>query len=377
MAVYLDYNASAPIDSRVLDRMIEVYRTHFGNADSRTHVFGTDAKEIVATARKEIASILNIDSTDLLFTSGSTESNNMAILGLLEHAQKTGRNHFVTTTIEHKSVLEAMKYMEAHGCKVDFVAPDTSGRIQPEQILSRVTEQTLLVSMMHVNSETGIIQPIEEIGQALANTPTYFHIDGTQGFGKLNDQLRNTKYDMLSITAHKLGGPQGVGALILRRDRTYRRPPVTPLMYGGPQERGYRPGTTPVALVAGFALAAKLNDDEQKEHMEKAATIKTEFLKAIQGLDYQINGDQRFCLPTTINISFRGVDAEGVFVALKNSYAFSNGSACNSGSHAPSYVLTSMGLDEARVNEAIRISWNQNTLADFTELVNYVQSITS
>ena len=377
MAVYLDYNASAPIDSRVLDRMIEVYRTYFGNADSRTHVFGTDAKEIVATARKEIASILNIDSTDLLFTSGSTESNNMAILGLLEHAQKTGRNHFVTTTIEHKSVLEAMKYMEAHGCKVDFVAPDTSGRIQPEQILSRVTEQTLLVSMMHVNSETGIIQPIEEIGQALANTPTYFHIDGTQGFGKLNDQLRNTKYDMLSITAHKLGGPQGVGALILRRDRIYRRPPVTPLMYGGPQERGYRPGTTPVALVTGFALAAKLNDDEQKEHMEKAATIKTEFLKAIQGLDYQINGDQRFCLPTTINISFRGVDAEGVFVALKNSYAFSNGSACNSGSHAPSYVLTSMGLDEARVNEAIRISWSQNTLADFTELVNYVQSITS
>ena len=261
MAVYLDYNASTPIDSRVLDRMIEVYRTHYGNADSRTHIFGTDAKEIVATARKEIASILNIDSTDLLFTSGSTESNNMAILGLLEHAQKTGKNHFITTTIEHKSVLEAMKYMEAHGCKVDYIAPDTSGRIQPEQILSKVTEQTLLVSMMHVNSETGIIQPIEEIGQALANTPTYFHIDGTQGFGKLNEQLRNTKYDMLSITAHKLGGPQGIGALVLRRDRTYRRPPVTPLMYGGPQERGYRPGTTPVALVAGFALAAKLNDE--------------------------------------------------------------------------------------------------------------------
>lgn len=375
MAVYLDYNASAPIDSRVLDRMIEVYRSHFGNADSRTHVFGADAKEIVSASRKEIADILKVDSTDLLFTSGSTESNNMAILGLLEYAQESGRNHFITTTIEHKSVLEAMKYMKAHGCTVDFVAPDSSGRIKPEQILSRVTEKTLLVSMMHVNSETGIIQPIEEVGNALAETPTYFHIDGTQGFGKLNNQLRNTKYDLLSITAHKLGGPQGVGALVMRRDRTYRRPPVKPLMYGGPQERGYRPGTTPVALVAGFALAAKLNDTEMAEHMEKAASIKKNFLNAIQGLDFQINGDQRYCLPTTINISFRGVDAEGIFVALKDSYAFSNGSACNSGSHAPSYVLTSMGLDETRVSEAVRISWNQDTTADFSELVNYVKSM--
>lgn len=375
MAVYLDYNASSPIDNRVLDRMVEVYRTHFGNADSRTHIFGADAKEIVSTSRKTIADILNVDSMDVLFTSGSTESNNMSILGLVEYAQESGRNHFVTTTIEHKSVLEAMKYLESHGCTVDFVAPDSSGRIKPKQILERVSDKTLLVSMMHVNSETGIIQPIEEVGEALANTSTYFHIDGTQGFGKLNDQLRNAKYDMLSITAHKLGGPQGIGALVLRRDRAYRRPPIKPLMYGGPQERGYRPGTTPVALVAGFALAASLNDAEMTEHMHKAAAIKKSLLKAIQGLDYQINGDQNYCLPTTINISFRGIDAEGIFVALKDSYAFSNGSACNSGSHAPSYVLTSMGLDATRVSEAVRISWNQNTTADFSELVNYVKSM--
>lgn len=376
MAVYLDYNASAPVDERVLERMIEVYRTHYGNADSRTHVFGTNAKEIVSTSRKTIAEILAVDSTDVFFTSGSTESNNMAILGLLDYALESGRNHFITTVIEHKSVLEAMKHLQEKGCVVDFVSPDASGRIKPEQILDLVTDKTLLVSMMHVNSETGIIQPIEEVGEALSKTKTYFHIDATQGFGKLNDSLRKTKYNMMSITAHKLGGPQGIGALILRRDRTYRRPPVKQLMYGGQQERGYRPGTTPVALVAGFALAAELCDKESVAHMESCQKIKSCFLDAVSGLNYTINGDQRYCLPTTINISFHGVDAEGIFLAIKEDYAFSNGSACNSGSHAPSYVLTAMGLDELRVSEAVRISWNHETNVNFGALVDYIVAIT-
>ena len=376
MTVYLDYNASSPVDERVLERMIEVYRLHFGNADSRTHVFGTDAKEIVSTSRKSIASILGVDSTDLFFTSGSTESNNMAILGLLEYAQTSGRNHFITTAIEHKSVLEAMKFLQSHGCTVDFVAPDASGRIKANQILDLVTDKTLLVSVMHVNSETGIIQPIEEIGDALAGTSTYFHIDATQGFGKFNDSLRCTKYDMMSLTAHKLGGPQGIGALILKRGRNYKRPPVKPLMYGGQQERGYRPGTTPVALVAGFALAAELCDEEALEHLSACAKIKESFLSAVSGLDYAINGDPKYCIPSTINISFKGVDAEGIFLATKDDYAFSNGSACNSGSHAPSYVLEAMGLSESRINEAIRISWNYMTSVNFTKLIQYVTSIT-
>ena len=312
-------------------------------------------KEIVAESRKTIADILKVDSTDIIFTSGSTESNNMAIVGLLEYALETGRNHFITTAIEHKSVLEAMKYLQSRGCQVDFVYPDESGRVKASQILERVSEKTLLVSMMHVNSETGIIQPVEEVGEALAGTKTYFHIDATQGFGKLNDTLRNTKYNMLSITAHKLGGPQGIGALILRRDQTYRRPPVKPILFGGQQERGFRPGTTPVALAAGFGLAANLCDEEAAAHMRKC--------------------DPQYCIPTTINISFPGVDAEGYFVALKEEYAFSNGSACNSGSHAPSYVLKAMGLDEKRVSEAIRISWDANVQADFTSLVQYVNSV--
>lgn len=375
MAVYLDYNASAPIDERVLERMLDVYRFHYGNADSRTHIFGTEAKEIVSDERKIIAEILSVDSTDVFFTSGSTESNNMAIIGLLDYALDSGRNHFITTSIEHKSVLEGMKHLQEKGCIVDFVFPDSTGRIKPEQILNLVTDKTLLVSMMHVNSETGVIQPIEEVGAALSSTKTYFHIDATQGFGKLNDSLRNTKYDMLSITAHKIGGPQGIGAFIMRRDRTYRRPPIKPIMFGGQQERGYRPGTTPVALVAGFALAAELSDKESSVHMESCRAIKQGFLDAIQGLSYTLNGEQEYCLPSTINISFHGVDAEGIFLAEKEEYAFSNGSACNSGSHAPSYVLTAMGLDEERVNEAIRISWNHNTEVDFSALANYIKSI--
>lgn len=375
MAVYLDYNASAPVDERVLERMMEVYRGHYGNADSRTHLFGMDAKEIVQKARNTIADILQIDSTDVIFTSGSTESNNMAIVGLLDYAMETGKNHFITTAIEHKSVLEAMKYLQSRGCKVDFVSPDESGRVSADQILKLVTEKTLLVSMMHVNSETGIIQPIQEVGEALDQTQTYFHVDATQGFGKLNDILRKTKYNMLSITAHKLGGPQGIGALILKRDRTYRRPPVKPLLFGGPQERGFRPGTTPVALVDGFALAASLADREAPDHMAGCMEIKKKFLTEIKDLDYVINGDPQYCLPNTINISFRGVDAESYFVALKEEYAFSNGSACNSGSHTPSYVLKAMGLDEKRISEAIRISWNANVKADFTELRRYVESM--
>ena len=375
MAVYLDFNASAPIDERVLDHMMDIYRSHFGNADSRTHIYGTEAKEIVNTSRKIIADILKVDSTDVLFTSGSTESNNMAIVGLLEYAKESGKNQFITTAIEHKSVIEAMRFLEKNGCIVDFVEPDATGRINVDQIINAVTEKTLLVSVMHVNSETGIIQPIEEIGEALSAAGVYFHIDATQGFGKLNETLRKTKYDMLSITGHKIGGPQGVGALILRRDNKYRRPPIKPLMYGGQQERGYRPGTTPVALVAGFSLAAQLCDEEAEQHMKSCQTIKDKFFEAINGLDYTVNGDQSYCLPSTINISFHGVDAEGIFLATKEQYAFSNGSACNSGSHSPSYVLTAMGLSEERISEAIRISWNYNTTVDFNFLTEYIKSL--
>ena len=375
MAIYLDFNASAPINERVLGRMNEVWLRHYGNADSRTHIFGTKAKEIVSEARESLCDILSTDSTDLLFTSGATESNNMAILGLLDYATETGRTHFIATSIEHKSILEPMKYLQNRGCTVDFVSPDSSGRIAANHILERVTDKTLLVSVMHVNSETGIIQPIIEIGDELSKTNTFFHIDATQGFGKLNDEIRKTKYDMLSVSSHKIGGPQGVGAFILRRSNTFKRPPVKPLMYGGQQERGYRPGTTPVALVAGFALAAELCEQEGSKSITACRNTKESFMKAISGLKYTLNGDQSYCIPSTINISFNGVDAEGVFVAVKEHYALSNGSACNSGSYEASYVLTAMGLDEMRIASALRMSWDGKTEVDFSRLIEYVKSI--
>ena len=377
MAVYLDFNASAPVDSRVLDRMLEVYRFHYGNADSRTHQFGADATELVSSSRRAIADILRIDSADILFTSGATESNNMAITGLLKYARKSGKTHFITSEIEHKSILESMKYLQRHGCQVDFIRPDESGRIRPEEILSLINDKTLLVSIMLANNETGVIQPVDEIGSALENSGVYFHIDATQGFGKLNDTLRRVRYDMMSFNAHKIGGPQGIGAFVFKRDRFYQRPPITPLMYGGSQERGYRPGTTPVALVVGFALAAELCEKESAAALEKCHEIKRNFLEAMRGTEYRLNGDQAHCLPTTINISFSGVDAEGIFLAMKENYAFSNGSACNSGSYEPSYVLKAMGLDEQRINEAVRISWNAQTVADFSELAAYVRNMQS
>lgn len=372
--VYLDYNATAPIKKEALDRMVEIYTNHPGNADSRTHEYGTAAKQIVSGCRTSLSNILGISDTELVFTSGSTESNNMAILGLYEHAKKTGRTHFITTSIEHKSVLEAMKRLEVLGCEVDYVAPDHTGRISAEALLSLVKDATLLVSVMHINSETGIIQPVEEIGEALSKTNVFFHVDATQSFGKLNAAIRTMKYDMLSFTAHKFGGPQGVGGLVLRRKR-YKLPPIAPLFCGGQQERGIRPGTTPVALIAGMTTAAEIADCECVEQQTKCAVIKETLLNQLDGLRYTINGDPAHCISNTINISFDSVDAESLFVALKAEYAFSNGSACNSSSYTPSYVLTEMGLSTKLVNEAVRISWSANSEVDFSQLVRCIKNM--
>lgn len=372
--VYLDYNATAPIKKEALDRMVEIYTNYPGNADSRTHEYGTVAKQIVSGCRTSLSTILGVSDTELVFTSGSTESNNMAVLGLFEYAQKTGRTHFITTSIEHKSVLEAMKRLETLGCEVDYVAPDHTGRIKPEALIALIKDTTLLVSVMHINSETGIIQPVEEIGEALSKTNVYFHVDATQSFGKLNDAIRSMKYDMLSFTAHKFGGPQGVGGLVLRRKK-YKLPPITPLFCGGQQERGIRPGTTPVALIAGMTIAAEIADRECNEQQIKCAAIKIDLLKQLGGLRYTINGDPEYCISNTINVSFDGVDAESLFVALKAEYAFSNGSACNSSSYTPSYVLTAMGLSNRRISEAVRISWCAESTNDFTPLVKCIKQL--
>lgn len=381
MSVYLDYNATTPIDPRVLDFMIEIYRNDPGNADSRTHDFGEQARKVTENARKQVAELLGVTPEDVFFTSGSTESNNIAIQGLREYAASTGKKHIITTSIEHKSVLNTVKYMESQGFDVDYVSPDLSGRVSAEDVLSRIREDTLLVSIMHVNNETGTIQPVKEIGDTLAEKEVLFHVDATQSCGKLVDEIRDLHYDMLSLSAHKFRGPQGIGALVLRR-RNYKLPPVKNVYFGGQQEHGLRPGTTPVALVAGMGKACELAQAEYKEEAKGNRAIRDEMLDLLkkEGVRYELNGDPQYCIDSTLNICFDGVSSEALMLSTKQYCAISNGSACTSKSYDPSYVLTAMGIPVDKIESSVRISWgpgvqNKDILNNFKEMLRVIKNL--
>lgn len=376
MSIYLDYNASSPIDPRVLEVMNGVYINKYGNADSRTHDYGTNAKNVITNARNQVADLLGISSNEVIFTSGATESNNIAILGLNEYAEETNRKHIVTTAIEHKAVLEPIRHLEKNGYSVDYVSPDASGRIDVKKLLEKVKDDTLLVSVMHVNNETGIIQPVIEIGEALYKNKTLFHIDAAQSCGKLVEELQCIKYDMLSITAHKMYGPQGIGALILRR-RNYKTPPVKPIMFGGSHERGFRPGTLAVALIAGFGKACELAGKEYKNNNAKHFKTKQAILSEVKesNLPYTINGDEKYCMPNTLNISFIGVDSEALMLSTKQYCSISNGSACTSRDYTHSHVLSSMGLTEDVIESAVRMSWGGESKIDIVLLKNLLNQV--
>lgn len=379
MAVYLDYNATTPIDERVLDLMIDVYRNHYGNADSRTHNHGDQARMIVEKARAQVASLLGIDSTEVFFTSGATESNNIAIQGLEAYACSSGKKHIITTSIEHKAVLETAKAMKERGFELDLIGPDESGRINVGELLEKIRDDTLLVSVQHVNNETGIIQPVKEIGDALSEKGILFHIDATQSCGKLVEEIRELKYDMLSFSAHKLEGPQGIGCLILRK-KNYKIPPVKGIMFGGQQEHGIRPGTIPVALVAGCGKACELAENEFRDSNIRVKEIRNSLITALNesGIDYILNGDQNYCIPSTLNICFKGVSSEALMLTAKQFCSVSNGSACTSNSYAPSYVLSAMGLPVDRIESSIRLSWGakkdaKEYYAEFNNLLETVR----
>jgi len=371
MAIYLDYCASTPIDPRVLQTMVDVYQNKPGNADSRTHIFGQQAKEVVNSSRRQIAQVLGVDPTEVIFTSGATESDNTAIIGLMNYGISSGKKHIITTAIEHKAVLEAVRFLEKRGFTVDYVKPDEKGRIHTEDVLNLLRVDTLLVSIMHVNNETGVIQPVSEIGEALSSQKILFHVDAAQSFGKLNNDLRALKYDMLSISGHKIHGPQGIGALILRR-KAYQRPPVEPLLYGGQQEYGFRPGTTPVALVAGFATASEIMEKEYPAMIGSLQKQKDYLISALIPYGVLINGDLDNSLPNVLNFSIPNIDAEAFFAAQKDVYAVSNGSACTSGSYKPSYVLQAMGYGDERIAEALRVSWWKENF-DINPLIRYIR----
>ncbi|NLU49256.1 MAG: cysteine desulfurase [Syntrophomonadaceae bacterium] len=358
MTLYLDYNASTPVDPRVLEVMFEAYRFYYGNASSHKHVYGQKASALVQCARRQIASILDVGEEEVIFTSGATESNNLAILGLARWGMENNRKHIVTTPIEHKSVLEPIKYLASQGFEVEQVSVGASGRIEADEVISRVRPDTLLVSVMHANNETGVIQPVKEIGEYLINTDTYFHVDAAQTFGKLVDELKELKYDLLSISAHKVYGPQGVGALIRRR-RKYTFPHLEPLIKGGGQEKGLRSGTLPVALIAGFGHAAALAAVEYEKRRAHDLALRESVLAqlACSNMDYVLIGDQDHVLSHTLSVSFPNIDSDTLILVLKEDVAISTGSACTSDAKEPSHVLTAMGLPGEIINGAVRISW--------------------
>ena len=342
--------------------MIEVYQGTIGNADSRTHNHGESARLVVENARKQVAELLGISPGEVFFTSGSTESNNIAIQGLMEYAEKTGKKHIITTSIEHKAILETVKALEKKGYDIELVEPNRSGFVKPEDILSRVREDTLLVSVMHVNNETGIIQPVEHIGKALSERKVLFHVDATQSCGKLIKEIRGLNYNMLSFSAHKLQGPQGIGVLVLRKDG-YRLPPIKGIMYGGQQEHGIRPGTIPVALVAGCGAACEIASLDYERNKEKMDALKKLVLTILDesGMEYHFNGDQRHCVNSTVNICIPGVVSEALMIMAKQYCSISNGSACTSKNYSPSYVLKAMGIPEEEIECSVRISWGPDT----------------
>jgi len=360
MSIYLDYNASTPVDERVLASMISAYREYYGNSESRTHDYGNNAHNQVEIAREKVVSLIGVSKNEVVFTSGATESDNLAILGLEAYGIQEGKKHIITTSIEHKAVLEPIKVLEKRGFDVDFISPDISGRINSDHLLSKVRSDTLLVSVMHANNETGIIQPVQEIGDVLDKTETYFHIDAAQSCGKLVDEIRNLKYDLLSLTAHKMYGPQGIGALILQKKK-YRKPPIHSIQYGGGHEGGLRPGTLPVALIAGLGKACEIAEEEYKKALEHYIATRAEIIKILNnsGVSYEINGTSECCMPNTLNVSFLGVDSEALMLATKQYCSISNGSACTSHDYSHSHVLTAMGLPDDRIESAIRISWGK------------------
>ncbi len=354
--IYLDCAATTPIEPRVLKEVIHYMETEFGNAGSRTHEYGLIAKRAVEKARVQVSEVVKCKSDEVIFTSGATESNNMAILGLQEHGQKTGKMHIISTQIEHKAVLEPLKEMVKRGFEVTLLPPNRGGWVEPESLQEALRDDTLLVSIMHVNNETGVIQPLEEYAEILEEHEAFFHTDAAQGFGKDIPPLQHPRIDMISISGHKIYAPKGVGALITRR-RGYDRIPLQPLMFGGGQERGLRPGTLPVQLIVGLGLASEVAINEYQERNRTNEKIKKQIIDFFRNYRVSINGEPDRTISNILNFSLSEWDSEAMILQLKEMVAISNGSACTSSTYEPSHALRSMMLSKDRIAGSIRLSF--------------------
>ncbi|MEU7343913.1 cysteine desulfurase DndA [Streptomyces bacillaris] len=356
MVAYLDVAATTRVDPQVADVVLHWMTEDFGNAGSRTHEFGTRAKKAVQEARSFLASTVGAKTEEVIFTSGATESNNIALLGIAPHGEQTGRKHIITSAIEHKAVIEPLLHLqEIRGFEVDFLEPGPSGRVSTEAVLKKLRPDTLLVSLMHVNNETGVIQPVAELAEELRGTSTYFHVDAAQGYGKVPQDL-TAPIDLISISGHKVGAPKGVGALVTRR-RGWDKVPLSPIMFGGGQERKLRPGTLPVALVMGLYEAARLFGENRYRWEREAREMRERMLTALAKTRFRVNGDTDHSVPHILNVTFDGLNAEALIVRLKEQVAIATGSACTSASYTPSHVLTAMGLPAEVASNGLRFSW--------------------
>jgi cysteine desulfurase len=367
---YLDFCATTPVDPTVAQVVMQYMQSEFGNAGSRTHEYGLVAARAVEVARASVAETCGARPDEVFFTSGATEANNIALLGLAPFAVTSGRRHMLALTIEHKAVLEPLAAIAKAGdVEVDLIPVGSDGWVDPAEVARRLRPDTALISTMHANNETGVIQPLDEIAAVLADHPAYWHVDAAQTFGKLTG-LQNKRIDLISMSAHKLYGPMGVGALIARR-RGYERPKLSPLMFGGGQERGLRPGTVPVPLVAGLGEACRLAVLEQADRTKAASAERLLVVNALQPLNPRFTGDQSRVLPHVLNVSIPGLDAEAAMMLLRELVSISNGSACTSSTYEPSHVLVAMGVPQEQTQGALRISWSHEPVeVDWNEVVD-------
>jgi len=352
--IYLDYSSTSPCDPRVAAKMAEclTLEANFGNPASRSHKFGWKAEEAVENARKQVADLLNCDPREIVWTSGATESDNLAIKGAAHFYSKKGK-HIITSKIEHKAVLDSCRQLEREGFDVTYLDPDSKGLISPERVAAAIRPDTTLVSMMHVNNEIGVINDIEAIGKVTREHGVIFHVDAAQSTGKLPIDMETMQVDLMSLTAHKTYGPKGIGALFVRRKPRVR---LEPQMHGGGHERGMRSGTLATHQIVGMGEAFHLAMLEMDSDNARILKLRNRLLQGLKGMEeVYVNGDLDHRVAANLNISFNFVEGESLMMALRN-LAVSSGSACTSASLEPSYVLRAIGLNDELAHSSLRMT---------------------
>lgn len=372
--IYMDYHATTPVDPRVLDAMLPYFNEKFGNAASRSHIYGWTAEEAVSTSREKVAALIGASNPkEIVFTSGATEADNMALKGVAEFYKDKG-NHIITTVIEHKAVLDTCKRLEKEGFEVTYLPVDAEGMVSVESVARAITDKTILVSVMLANNEVGTVQPIGEIGKLTRARGVLLHTDAVQGIGKIPFNVETMNVDLASITAHKMYGPKGIGALYVRRSKPRVR--ITAQMDGGGHEFGMRSGTLNVPGIVGFGRAAELLQAEGVEEAKKTLALREHLRKRlITELDsVNLNGSYEHRLPGNLNVSFSFVEGEAMLMAIKD-VCVSSGSACTSASLEPSYVLHAMGIGDDLAHSSIRFGIGRfNTLEEVDFVADLVIS---